>query len=153
MRIKYCLSFYLEGLEELLHFTEKNSPLFSNHIIDVAINPSSGEVFIATENGLLSYKGSATKGESSQNEIKIFPNPVRENYDGIIGIDGLIENANIKITDISGNLVFEGVSAGGRGTWNGFNKNGEKVGTGVYIVFTTDILGEEKAVGKILCVK
>ena len=142
-----------DGLEELLHFTEKNSPLFSNHIIDVAINPSNGEVFIATENGLLSYKGSATKAELSQNEIKIFPNPVRENYDGIIGIDGLIENANIKITDISGNLVFEGVSAGGRGTWNGFNKNGEKVGTGVYIVFTTDMLGEEKAVGKILFIK
>ena len=142
-----------DGLEELLHFTEENSPLFSNHIIDIAINPSSGEIFIATENGVLSYKGNATKGALSQNEIKIFPNPVRENYTGLIGIDGLIANANIKITDVSGNLVFEGVSAGGRGVWNGLNKNGEKVGTGVYIVFTSDLLGEEKAVGKILFIK
>lgn len=142
-----------DGISEIYHFTDKNSPLFSNNILDITINPLSGEVFIATENGLLSYKSDATEAQETQNEIRIFPNPVRENYIGLIAFDGLVANANIKITDISGNLVFEGVSNGGRGTWNGLNKNGERVGSGIYLVFTTDILGEETAIGKILFIQ
>ena len=139
-----------EGLNQILHFTAENSPLFSNNVIDIAINPRNGEVFFGTEKGLISYRSDATSGSSTQSETKVFPNPVRETYNGIITISELVNNANIKITDINGNLVFEGFAKGGQASWNGKNKNGDRVSTGIYAVFSTDINGIEKIVSKIL---
>jgi hypothetical protein len=139
-----------DGLDQIIHFTKENSPLFSNNIIDIAINPENGEVFIGTEKGLISYRSDASNGATTQSTTKVFPNPVRESYNGIIAISGLVTDANIKITDIDGNLVFEGFAKGGQASWNGKNKNGERVSTGVYLVFSTDINGIEKTVSKIL---
>ena len=139
-----------DGMKKILHFTTNNSPLYSNNIYDITINPSSGEVFIGTEKGLISYRADAINGAATQSTTKIFPNPVRETYNGLIAISGLVTNANIKITDINGNLVFEGFAKGGQASWNGKNKNGDRVSTGVYIVFSTDINGKEKIASKIL---
>ena len=139
-----------DGTDQILHFTTKNSPLFSNNIYDITINHSFGEVFIGTEKGLISYRSDATKGTVKQLKTKVFPNPVRETYNGIIAISGLVTDANIKITDTDGNLVFEDFAKGGQAGWNGKNKNGNRVSTGVYLVFSTDINGEEKIVSKIL---
>ena len=139
-----------DGIEEILHFTTYNSPLFSDNIFDITINPISGEVFIGTAKGLISYRSDATNGVTTLSTTKVFPNPVRETYNGIIAISGLVTDANIKITDINGSLVFEDFSKGGQASWNGKNKNGDRVSTGVYIVFSTDINGIEKIVSKIL---
>ena len=139
-----------DGMEEILHFTTYNSPLFSDNIYDITINPSSGEVFIGTEKGLISYRSDATNGATTQSTTKVFPNPVRETYNGIIAISGLVKDANVKIDDIDGNLVFEGFAKGGQASWNGKNKSGNRVSTGVYLVFSTDINGLEKIVSKIL---
>ena len=139
-----------DGIEEIKHFTSYNSPLFSDNIYDITINPSNGEVFIGTEKGLISFRSDATNGATTQSTTKVFPNPVRETYNGIIAISGLVTDANIKITDIDGNLVFEGFAKGGQASWNGKNKNGDRVSTGVYVVFSTDINGLEKIVSKIL---
>ena len=139
-----------DGQEEILHFTKNNSPLFSDNILDIAINHENGEVFIGTEKGLISYRSDATKGAVSQEKTHIFPNPVNENYSGPIAISGLITDANVKITDVSGNIVFETTANGGEAIWNGKNKNGERSSTGVYLVFSTDLYGEEKVVSKIL---
>jgi hypothetical protein len=137
-------------MDEIQHFTSYNSPLFSDNIYDITINPSNGEVFIGTEKGLISYRSDATNGAKTQSITKVFPNPVRETYNGIISINGLVTDANIKITDIDGNLVFESFSKGGQASWNGKNKNGDRVSTGVYLIFSTDINGIEKIASKIL---
>ena len=139
-----------DGMEEIHHFTSYNSPLFSDNIYDITINPSNGEVFIGTEKGLISYRSDATKGAEKQSTVKVFPNPVRETYNGLIAINGLVTNANIKITSIEGELVFESFAKGGQTTWNGKNKNGDRVSTGVYLVFSADVNGLEKIVSKIL---
>jgi hypothetical protein len=139
-----------DGMEEILHFTTNNSPLLSNNIMDITINHKNGEVFIGTEKGLISYRSDATKGETTQETTQVFPNPIRESYNGPIAIKGLVTNANVKITDIDGNLVYEDFAKGGQAIWNGKNKNGERASTGVYLVFSTDINGLEKMVSKIL---
>lgn len=139
-----------DGTEEILHFTKNNSPLFSNNIFDIVINPENGEVFIGTQNGLISYRSNATEGVITQNSTKVFPNPIKETYNGPIAISGLVTDANVKITDISGNLVYETYAQGGQAIWNGKNKNGERSSTGVYLVFSTDLYGEQKMVSKIL---
>jgi hypothetical protein len=141
-----------EGTEEILSFNTDNSPLFSNSILDIAIDGSTGEVYFSTENGITIYKGDATEPNDFYQNVYAYPNPVRSNYQGSIGIKGLIENSNVKITDISGTLVFETTSNGGQATWDGNNFRGQRVATGVYLVFISNSDGSEKIATKIMFV-
>jgi hypothetical protein len=140
------------GTEELLKFNTKNSPLPSNTITDIKINHINGEVFFATEKGIVSYRGTATAGSVDFNNINVFPNPVKENYFGPVAINGLTENANVKITDIAGNLVFETTALGGQAIWYANDNNNQRVSTGVYLVFVTSSDGFVSEVTKILVV-
>ena len=142
-----------DGTDEIHHFTKENSPIFSNKIIDITINHENGEVFIGTDKGLMSYRSNATSGEVVQRETYVFPNPVRENYRGNIAINKLINNAFVKITDFNGELVYQTIANGGQANWDGNNFNNERVGSGVYLVFSTDENGYEKMVSKILFIK
>ena len=139
-----------DGTEEIFHFTDENSPLLSNTILDIEINHETAEVFIATDKGLISFRSDATQSAQHPNDLHIFPNPVRESYNGIITINGLSYESNVKITDVSGNLVFETNSEGGTAVWNGSDINNNRVSTGVYLVLSSDKYGEEKSIGKIL---
>lgn len=138
------------GESEVLHFTKENSPLLSNKIYAIAINQKSGEVFFGTDKGLVSYQGNAISGKGDYNNVYVYPNPVRETYDGPITITGLIENTDIKITDITGNLVYKTTSLGGQAAWDGTNLNGHRVKTGVYLVFCNDETGEQTQITKLL---
>ncbi len=139
-----------DGLTQISHFTADNSPLFSNTINDIKIDPKSGEVYFATNKGLISYKGFATTGGDNFGKVYVYPNPIRENYTSNIFITGLIENTDVKITDISGNLVFETISLGGQAVWNGKNLLGKRVNTGVYLVFCSNKDGSKTTVTKLL---
>ncbi len=138
------------GTGEILHFTTNNSPLFSNNITSIAINQKNGEVFIGTDKGLISYMGEAIEGKATYDSVYVYPNPVRETYDGPVTITNLVENSEVKITDIVGNLVFRTTSLGGQAVWDGRNLNGRRVKTGVYLVFCNDENGEETHITKLL---
>ncbi len=138
------------GTEKIYHFTSENSPLLSNTIYKIEINPKSGDVFFATEMGLCSFRSSATTAKENFENVLVFPNPVKKDYSGLISISGLTDGTNIKITDISGNLVFETFSEGGSASWNGKSFSGKKVKTGVYLFFCTNNDFSETVVKKIL---
>ena len=142
-----------DGSSIIEHFTKNNSPLPNDTILQILIEPQYGNVFFNTASEMVSYRGFATDGTTNQNEIKIFPNPVAPNYNGPIAFRGLVENALVKITDISGSLVFETRALGGQAIWNGKSLAGSKVATGIYLVFVRDDIGNEKAVGKIVITK
>jgi hypothetical protein len=125
-----------DGTEELLHFTRQNSPLISNNVFGLAIDDKSGEVFMATEVGIVSYKGDATEGFENFTTVEIYPNPIRPDYDGPIAIRGLVNNSIVKITDVNGKLVREIQSLGGQAIWDGKNINGERVATGIYLILS-----------------
>jgi hypothetical protein len=138
------------GETEIQHFTKENTPLPNNAIVDIAINQKTGEVFFGTEAGLISYMGEATEGNDEFNDVYVYPNPVRESYDGPIVVSGLVENTDVKITDLSGDLVFKTTSLGGQAIWDGRNQNNHRCKTGVYLVFMTDPLGEKTKITKLL---
>jgi len=142
-----------DGSEQIHHFNTSNSPLFSNTINDISINSENGEVFIATDKGLISYGSGATETATPHENVIVYPNPVRENYFGPIAIKNVVENANVKITDINGNLISSFTALGGQAVWDGKNQFGERPSTGVYLVFTTNPLGTETNVSKILFIK
>ena len=141
------------GTEEIYHFTAENSPLFSNKVIDIEINQESGEVFFATDKGLISYRSGATEGSNDFSNVLVFPNPVKPDYEGTISIKGLLTDAVVKITDISGNLVYKTTALGGQANWDGKRTNGEEVNSGVYLIFCSDEDGNENHVSKLLIVR
>lgn len=138
------------GDTELEHFNSENSPLPTNEITDIAINQKTGEVFIGTTVGLISYMGEATAGNEEFADVYVYPNPVRETYDGPIVVKGLVEDTDLRITDISGNLVHKTNSLGGQAIWDGKNLNGNRCKTGVYLVFMSDASGNKTMVTKLL---
>ena len=97
----------------------QKTALYSDNIVDITINHNNGEVFIGTDKGVISYRFDATQGRANQESAKIFPNPVYEHYKGLIAISELVSNANVKITDITGSLVYETTANGGSAIWNG----------------------------------
>jgi hypothetical protein len=139
-----------DGQETIHHFTAENSALLSNNIFDIEIFGTTGEVFFATDNGLVSYVGDATDANEYNGPTYAYPNPVRPDYEGLIGIKGLVENSEVKITDITGNVIYETMSEGTTATWDGKSLNGERAQTGVYVVFSVSDDGRQKEVAKIL---
>jgi len=144
------------GTESIAFFNEDNSPLLDNNVTDIAFNDETGDVFIGTNKGLIQLRGEAISGgQVNSSNIYTYPNPVRPEYDGPIAIKGLAENANVKITDLSGVLMFETTALGGQAIWDGRDYNGRKASTGVYLVFSTadGIINPDAASTKILFVK
>lgn len=141
-----------DATQQLEHFTEDNSPLISNTVITMAINAATGELFVATEKGIISYKGTSTEGVTRCEDTYAYPNPVRPGFSGLIAVKGLVTDAHVRITDISGNMVYETKAIGGQAVWDGKNFNGERVRSGVYIVFAANADASETCVTKILFV-
>jgi hypothetical protein len=145
--------FSADGTQQIHHFTTENSPLLSNIITSIAIHPLTGEVFFGTDRGVISYRGTATEGAETHSDVKVFPNPVRPEYDGFVSVSGLVTNNWIKITDISGNLVYQTRADGGQISWNGRDLKGQRVATGVYLVFSTSDFGEETVAAKVVFIR
>ena len=131
--------FYLSsnGQETLLRFTSDNSPLPSDNVLDIAIDDKNGTVYFATKDGLVAYNGTSTAPGEDLESVYAYPNPVRPTYLGNVTIDGLTAKANVKITDITGNLVFETTSEGGSVAWDTTAFGSYKVASGVYLVLIT----------------
>ena len=168
-----------DGQETIYQFTTSNSPLPSNAVSDISIDPVSGIVYVSTEKGLVSFSSGGTAPEENLEEAYVYPNPVRPEYD-ILGFDdlnninngikilGLTDNVNIKITDIEGNLVAEAQSRinqrssrrgynfaidGGTGIWNGKNLAGNIVASGVYLILISDLDSFESKILKVMIVR
>ncbi len=140
------------GNEVLRSWNSNNSPLFSDSLSAVAVDNKSGEVWFGTSEGILSVRDLATSGGNGFSNVYSFPNPVREDFDGSVTITGLMRDSQVKITDVSGNLVYETFSTGGQASWDMKTFNGRRVVTGVYLVFCSSADGLQSCVTKILVV-
>ena len=127
-----------DGRTTVARYDVNNSPLPSNLIEDIAIHPTTGEVWIGTAGGVVSVRAEATLGgKVNSAQPYAYPNPVTPDYDGPIAVYGLARDANVKITDIAGHLVYEGTANGGQAVWNGRDYLGRRAAAGVYIVYAT----------------
>lgn len=167
------------GQTTIFHFTKDNSPLPSNAINDISIDESNGTVYFSTPNGLLSFRAGGSSPVEELTDAYAYPNPVRPEYN-ILGsndlndinkgvkIVGLTENVNVKITDVTGNLVAEAQSRvnrrnsnlrtnfaidGGTGIWNGRNLANNVVASGVYLIIINDLDTFESKIIKLLIVR
>jgi hypothetical protein len=164
-------AFYVssDGQETIFNFNKDNSPLPSNDILDIKINETTGEVFFATEKGMVSFKGTSSAPQDNLENAYVFPNPVRPGFDmefEKIKITGLSDNVNVKIVDIEGNLVTEAETRsngkfkgfgleidGGTALWNGKNLANKTVASGVYVILLNDLDTFETKVLKVMIVR
>jgi ligand-binding sensor domain-containing protein len=142
-----------DGREQLRRFTVDNSPLPSNTISSIAIDGFAGELFFGTAQGVVSYRSDATEGGFEASCAKVFPNPVKDHHTGPVAITGLVRDSDVRITDISGNLVYSTRSLGGQAVWPVTDMAGNRVATGVYLIFASDREGNAKCNTKVLVVR
>ena len=140
-----------DGQVQLHAFNAQNSPLPSNNVRDIAVNSQTGEVLFATDKGMVGFYSDATAGKVNFDEVKVYPNPVRPDMSRVT-ITNLVEDASVKITDVSGNLVFFATANGGTITWDVQNLKGHRVATGVYLIFLANQTGQVSKVVKLLVV-
>ena len=144
----YLMSFESKP-KEIHSFNTDNSPLLDNAVTTMAIDKS-GEVFFGTSNGVISYRGEYATPEPIVSDVVAYPNPVRKNYSGYVGIKGLVANSLVRITTVDGTFVTQLISEGGQAVWDCTNINGEKVEPGVYLIFVSTKQGTNKFATKIL---
>ncbi|RYY21011.1 MAG: hypothetical protein EOO04_18985, partial [Chitinophagaceae bacterium] len=142
-----------DGEKILYRFSAGNSPLPADDVKQISIDPSTGEVFIATSMGISSFRSTATEPSTTSANVLVFPNPVPPAYTGTIAIRGLVDNAIVKITEMNGNLVFQTRSLGGQAVWNGRDYKGRQISTGVYLVLISDDTSKDRVATKIVYIK
>lgn len=142
-----------DGQEVISNFNKDNSPMISNNVLDMEFNHLTGELFIITDNGMVSYRSDATYEDPDYASTTVFPNPVKPDFSGPITIQGIKYGSDVKITDAAGNLVYKTASNGGTATWNGKRLTGEEVSSGVYFIWTAPTEGKGKKVGKVVVIR
>lgn len=140
-----------DNMQQLQNFNTSNSKLISNNVAYISINPSSGEVFFLSDKGLCSYMSNATEPSETMddNTVYAYPNPVTPDYDGLITVVGLTYDTDVKIIASNGALIAEGRSNGGMFTWDGRDRKGRRVASGIYMVVTATADGNKGTVCKI----
>lgn len=139
-------------VETIAHFTTDNSILPSNNVVSLAIHPFTGEVFMGSGGGLVSYMSDATPGEEDYSDMYAYPNPVRPGYQGYITIRGLADDSQVRIVDASGALITTIDAHGGTATWNGKNASGGRISSGVYTAICNTKDGKQHGTTKILII-
>ena len=142
-----------DGQQTIHHFTSNNSPLPSDAINDIDIDGVSGEVFLVTSKGMVSFKGTSTEAKDNLSSVYVYPNPVRPGFVGTVKISGLTDKAHVKIADITGSLVYETVTEGGTIEWDTTAFGKYKVASGVYMIFISTENGDETKVKKVMIVR
>jgi ligand-binding sensor domain-containing protein len=137
----------------IYRFDKKNSPLLGDSIRSLLIEPSTGEVFFATELGISSFRSTATSPVEEKTKPFVFPNPVPSGFTGTIAIRNLPENAWVRITELNGRLVHQTRSLGGQAIWNGKNYKGERASSGTYLIFVSSEDNSFQVAGKIFFIK
>jgi ligand-binding sensor domain-containing protein len=139
-----------EGDQIIYRFTVDNSPLPDNVIQNIAVDNVTGDVYISTQYGIMSYRSTATEASETNSNVLVFPNPVPSGYKGTIAIRGLVEDADVRITDISGQLIYRTKALGGQAVWNGSDYTGRRPQSGVYLIFVTNKDGSQTYVSKMV---
>jgi ligand-binding sensor domain-containing protein len=146
----YCFS--SDGQEEIYHFTAESSPIYSNLIKDIVTDETSGDIFIATDKGIQTFRTPIIKGFDEYTDVHAYPNPIRPGTSTPVYITGLVDESDVKITDVSGNLIWSTKSQGGQVVWNLQSFAGTKAASGVYMIYCSTANGDKSATAKLLIV-
>ena len=145
-----------EGNEVIANFTTENSPLPSDVVVAVAVDEETGAVHFATSGGLYTYRGDAVAAVPIADDLFVYPNPVRGDGGPLpeIAITGLVDEADVRVLTIDGQVVASFRTRGGSARWDGRDqRTGRFVPSGVYIVAAAGQNDEGTAYGKVAVIR
>lgn len=135
-----------DGTEQLDNFRTSNSILTTDILGAVCVD-ASGDVYIGSQKGLFRYRPAHGAAASDLSNVTVAPATAKDDYNGAFTISNLTDACRVSIKDAAGNILFEGVADGGTLIWNGLDKSGKRVTTGIYNIFGN---AEENPVAKII---
>lgn len=143
-----------DGREILRTYTTADSKIPGDIVYAAAYNPDSNSIMVSTDKGLAELFLSGT-GLGGDDDVRVYPNPVAPDFFGYVTIDGLPDDAMIKVVNVAGHLVKEcGEASGGEAKWNVTDMNNKRVPAGVYFILATNAADSDKfvKVGKVLVI-
>ena len=114
-----------------------NTPLPSDDVLEIAVDPTSGRVFLTTTEGLFSFAGDATRPDFRSESLVMTPNPFRPGATaGGVLVTGLAaDRSEVRVMTVAGDVVWAGEVLGGAFRWDGRDqRTREPVPSGVYLV-------------------
>jgi ligand-binding sensor domain-containing protein len=144
-----------DGSTLIDQYDSKNSPLPSDDILSIAIDDATGIIYIGTSQGLSTLQTSAVKPNEDFSSLRAYPNPYKigQNTSPLL-IDGLIQQSTIKILSVSGKLIKEFESVGGRiDNWDGRDENGKLVASGIYLIVAYDEDADKVQAAKVAVIR
>ena len=137
-----------DGSEILNVFNKKNSPLATDEIISVVGNPNTGDIYVGTQLGLYKFTTNYVRALMDYN-ITCYPQPFKIANDGNLVIDGLTQNSEIFITNITGVLVKRISTDSRKVLWDGRDEKGNLVATGIYLIYAQSTSSSQSSVQKV----
>lgn len=140
---------------EVQNYNTSNSKIISDNIMSLILDETTGMLYCATDRGLCAVRtdGITVPASLDKNNIRVYPNPVRPDYTGMITFEGLTVGADIKITTATGAIVHTGRSTSALYQWDGCDLSGNRCASGVYNVLLATEDGSEGCVAKVAMVK
>lgn len=131
-----CVS--ADGRAVVSELTTETSGIPDNTVYASAYSPQTGTIMTGTAKGLAEYRPYTRGDGASLSEVRAYPNPVRPDYLGLVTIDGLSDNAIVKIADSKGRVVRElGFAPHGEVTWDVTDLTHRRVQSGVYYILAS----------------
>jgi hypothetical protein len=145
-----------DGTSILAQYTvaSTDGKLLDDDVASIAIDHEAGTVYFGTEKGLSALSTAAVNPVRSFEELAISPNPYLLPSQLPLTIDGLVQNATLKVLTVEGKLVREIKTPGGRvGFWDGRDAEGNLASTGIYLVVAFSEDGSKVTTGKVAVVR
>lgn len=137
-----------DGTEVLSVITMSNSPLITDVVRSVVINENTGRAYFGTMNGCSSVLTQSVRPLETY-EIRCMPQPFKPDADGVVTIDGLAADSELRIMTAGGEMVAAIQTNGRMALWNGKDTQGRTVPPGVYIIHGLSASTKDAAVGKL----
>jgi ligand-binding sensor domain-containing protein len=138
-----------DGTEVLATLTTTNTPLLDNNVRSIAVNPESGDVYLAQSSYCSIVRTQSIKPLSNV-ELVVWPQPFRPSENEMLTIDGLSADADVRIMTPSGIVVAALQARGRQALWNGLDTQGRVAPPGVYLVHVSSASTETSGIAKML---
>jgi hypothetical protein len=131
-----------------------NGQLLADDVRSIAIDQNRGIAYFGTEQGLSSLAIEPVQTNQSYSQLEVGPNPFILPSNQPLTIRNLVAVSTIKVMTVSGFVVTQFESqGGGRAFWDGRDKNGAFVSSGIYFIVAFAENGSQTVTGKVAVIR
>ncbi len=135
-----------------------NGKLPDDNVKSIAFDREHGIAYFGTDKGLAALKTDILAPKESFGTLTFAPNPYIIPSDHRMTINGLIADAGVKIYSIDGRMIRElndksSLTGGRIAYWDGKDRFGKDVSSGIYLIVAYSVQGDQVAKGKVAVIR